>query len=403
MMPMRIKRLVAIGSLVLVGVLGTGWWQIRQFGRVTPPHIVLSGMHPDVEIELRAAEQAILNEPDSSILWGEYGMSLLAHQRMQEAIICFREASRINPRDPKWPYYLGVILVETDYSAARGEWERCLQLEPSYLPTRHRLLTLFIQQNELELAHHLLKESRELSPNDLRLLLLASRLALLNNNIEEASHALQSSRELYPQVREPYVESAKLERRRGHRELAEKYAVMGEKLPPASVDDPWYSEVILLDASSRNESMRADQFVQAGHFAEAAQLLEEVARRHPELSRPSVNRVNLLLRTGQTSLAMHEMELVLERHPTDPLVHLTMAHAYNLVGELEKCRLHIDRALQLKSDYFDAWMLLGQLLEKQHDPPRALEAYERALSIEPQRREAVSSAVRLRKSILKSL
>ena len=396
-MNVRNRRLCILAGLV-VFCLGWAWYSPQGPTFTRPPHVSLPGMHADVERGLQALEQRVIETPGAGASWGEYGMALLAHQRMQEAIECFSEAIKLDPQSARWPYYLGVILVESDYVAARDHWMNSLRIDPKYVPARIRLMALLLRQNQVEQAQQFMPETLSLAPNDAQAHLLAARLCLAESNLPQAASHLVESRSLAPEQRDVFIESAVVARRMGESAAAAEFLARASVLPSTSapLNDPWMADVYVLDASSRGPSMVADQLVQSGRFEQAASILEELHQRHPELSRPAVNRVNLLLRQGYDSQAIEELQVLIQQYPDDPLVQLTMAYALSKANTVDAAILHAEKAVQFKPDFAEAWMFLGQLHESQHSLEQADRAYRQAVSADPRLVEASQAIERVR-------
>jgi Flp pilus assembly protein TadD len=67
-------------------------------------------------------------------------MTLGGEGRMAEAEQAFREACRLDDRNHRYAYNLGLILVRQGRTAdARPFFEKALSLEPRFAPARERL------------------------------------------------------------------------------------------------------------------------------------------------------------------------------------------------------------------------------------------------------------------------
>ena len=79
--------------------------------------------------------------PESVLLWTGLGIALVAHDGGQvspPALFAFQQASRLSPRHPAPPFFLGEAYVRAgDFDNARRYWRRALALTPpgaSYRP-----------------------------------------------------------------------------------------------------------------------------------------------------------------------------------------------------------------------------------------------------------------------------
>ena len=88
--------------------------------------------------EPRAAVQAVLGGiraiPESVFLWTALGTVLSAHDGNQvspPALFAFQQASRLSPRHPAPPFFLGQAYVRAgDFAKARPYWQRAVELTP---------------------------------------------------------------------------------------------------------------------------------------------------------------------------------------------------------------------------------------------------------------------------------
>jgi len=84
--------------------------------------------------------QAVELDPAVAAYWNSLGMTLGGEGRMAEAEQAFREAWRLDDRNHRHAYNLGLILLRQGRGAeARPFLEKALALEPRFAPARERL------------------------------------------------------------------------------------------------------------------------------------------------------------------------------------------------------------------------------------------------------------------------
>ena len=66
---------------------------------------------PKVVATLRARMEAVQRQPRSSAAWGWLGAILWAYDFRAEARVCLSEAERLDPTNPRWPYYHALSLI----------------------------------------------------------------------------------------------------------------------------------------------------------------------------------------------------------------------------------------------------------------------------------------------------
>ena len=67
---------------------------------------------------LAECRAAVGKSPQSAAAWGKLGMAFFAHDFAEEAKVCFATAERLDARDARWPYFQGLVRMESDLDAA---------------------------------------------------------------------------------------------------------------------------------------------------------------------------------------------------------------------------------------------------------------------------------------------
>jgi tetratricopeptide (TPR) repeat protein len=107
------RRRVGVGlaaALLLAAAVGAYLWSRPR--PAAPPEIPLADLDPKVAEVLEETRAAILKDPRSGPAWARLGRALLANELHWDlSLVCFREAARLDPTDPRWPYFAGMSLV----------------------------------------------------------------------------------------------------------------------------------------------------------------------------------------------------------------------------------------------------------------------------------------------------
>src|SRR5207237_3463582 len=84
---------------------------------------------------IEAAREEARRAPKSGSVWGRLGMTLLTHYFVEEAYACLAQAERLDPTEPRWPFFQGVILLRhhPDPAAAARKFQRTVDLCPDLL------------------------------------------------------------------------------------------------------------------------------------------------------------------------------------------------------------------------------------------------------------------------------
>jgi tetratricopeptide (TPR) repeat protein len=94
----------------------------------------------EVEAAIARQREAVDLAPTTGAYWNSLGMTLGGNARLAEAEQAFREAFRLDDRNHRHAYNLGLILLRQGRAAeARPYFEKALVLAPDFAPARDRL------------------------------------------------------------------------------------------------------------------------------------------------------------------------------------------------------------------------------------------------------------------------
>ncbi|HPE78877.1 MAG TPA: heme biosynthesis HemY N-terminal domain-containing protein [Gammaproteobacteria bacterium] len=233
-----------------------------------------------------------------------------------------------------------------------------------------------LTQAELQLADHQLEQAlatlkhlRSVAPRHTYVLRLLRRLY---EQLGDWEHL----RELLPELRRRKVEDeTDLQRLevRTHRALLEHAFLANDErrlsmawadVPCGLRDDPQ----VLGDYTGYLQ--------ESGEDARAEQLLREALRKHWD---PGLIETYGLLETGEPGKQLSHMEKLLSEHPDDPTLLLTLGRLSLRAQLWGKARGYLEACIG-RNGSPQAYRELGQLLERMHEPDKAIEIYRRGLS-----------------------
>src|SRR6266700_33282 len=120
--------LIVVGFVLAFSALGYGvyLWR-REPAETAPPTIDLSGADPGVVQAIEQARTEVRQQPRSAVAWGRLGTLLAVHDFADGATICFAQAVRLDPIEPRWPYFHAITLQKEDPSAALPLLHRAME------------------------------------------------------------------------------------------------------------------------------------------------------------------------------------------------------------------------------------------------------------------------------------
>src|SRR4051794_17102502 len=100
------RRWLLLGlALAAAGAVGVGMYFALRSNAPAPPTVEVPADDPELAAAVAAARRAVEDDPRSAEAWGRLGLVLAAHRFPDQAIVCFEQAERLAPTDPRWPYH----------------------------------------------------------------------------------------------------------------------------------------------------------------------------------------------------------------------------------------------------------------------------------------------------------
>lgn len=323
---------------------------------------------------IEASRGRVLAEPGSGPRWAELGMVYGAERLKSLAVSCYREAARLEPRQPKWPYREAVTLAQLgDMAGAREAMLRSLAIEDEYAPSHARLGNYALELGELDQAEASFREATRLDSSYPGGWVGLARVALQR---DRAAEAIEIARKL--------CEKDPADRTFSHLfVLARRQA--GEAVEPlaesalATEDVPVWNDPWELEARSFRESpvmLRIGRLVETQQWSEALALIEGERARGAALEDTALNRAAALDGLGRAEEALAELDALLALEPDNTAALLQKARLLDDAGRMQEVIALLERVTVLQPAHGGAFAALGGKLHAlgAHEPAaRALE------------------------------
>ncbi len=394
--PRRKRIAVAVLVVALVGG-GVWWWRTREAPPPEPP-LPVGITDSEVGEAVAAARAKVLADPRSGAAWGEYGTVLLANLFDREATECFIEASRLDPKDPRWPYARGQIALKRDPPAAVELLTQAADAAKDKPEFRSAfalaLAEALLERGETDRAAALFE--RELaSLQGARAAFGLGLVALARNDDATATNHFESVR-AYPACRkQANAQLALLARARGDVPASKQYESEANALeadPPWP--DPYLDRVVQLQVGYRGLQRRVGVLERDGLYEAAADAYLAQAR-HKRTSQALTGAGVNLMRVQKYDEAVALLREAVQLDPGDSGAHygLALALFYKAQrgepGSEEAKALYREvvagakRTTELKPDDARAYMFWGIALYNLGDPKGAIEPLRKGLGIRP--------------------
>ena len=423
------SRRSALGvALALVSLLVVACGNDDPGRDFTPPPIpdpALDTLESAVAEALRADRAALVEDPSRAAAWGRFGQTLHVHDLRREAAVCYGAAAALAPLEERWPYLEARALQPVDLDAALAAFERVVALRPRnsaiYLAHGEALLEAGRSDEAIEPFETALEQGG----NDAFAYFGLARAQLLGGDLEAAAQAVEKALQRRSDLATAHTLSAQIAQRQGDAELAQKHLWIASGLEGSPAPDDsifaamaergvsavWERRRGLAALRSNRPSEAEEAFRRvleaqpesaADHAHLGAALVQQdrvdealaVYRRGLELDQPSAslhnNYAQALLQTGDLDAADGELAAALAIAPTDLEARLNQAVVATRRSDLGAALAILEAALEIAPG--DA-RVLEQLAPRlaRAEPERAIELWERLLSVAPERLEALDA------------
>jgi tetratricopeptide (TPR) repeat protein len=381
--PKRKRRLLVLAVVLLAGA-GVGGYLLRRPRPPVVPQIATAGMDAEVVAAIDAARAGVVARPQSASDWGRFGMVLFAQDLFEDCPAVFAEAERLDPTDPRWPYFHGLALRFTQPDRAILLLERAASVAPDNFPVRLRLAEQYLKSDRTDEADGLFRRLLELNSSHPRALLGHGQILSRRGQWQEALAPLRAAA-AHPTAR-CAARSALAEAysRLGDAKAAEAESRLAAQLPP---DTPWLDPFIVeakkfltgLQPRIINALMLGEQ----GQLGEALALSAEVLRDHPDSDEAHVTRAKLLFGAGRTREAEAEARRGLALNPDLIDAHYLLGTILEQRDDFEGAERAFRRAVELQPSHALAHQRLGACRLKLGNKTGAAESFSQALRIRP--------------------
>jgi tetratricopeptide (TPR) repeat protein len=405
--------LVLLGVVVIGGVVAFSF--IRSGPALPPPPDVQPGDLEQGVVDLvRVARQRVLEEPRSAAAWGTLGQTLLANELEDEASVCFAVAERLDPTNPRWPYYqAGPFLNQGEQEKALPYLRRAVergdaQDEANQAPRLLLAETLLALDRpdeakaELQRVQARVNQDPSAAIYEVRAEFDLGLLAADRQEWNTARSHLQRCLGSLPTQRKARLQLAAICQRQGDRAGAEEFRRQAGRLP---ADTDWYDPFV---AEYQNRAVKkklryrlAEKLEAGRRFAEAAEILRPMTKQFPDdyLTHMTLGKVLAQLGDGpgaeqalRRSVALapekvqahYYLSLVLYHHGDALSRQGKEKEARKLFAEAAALARHV---LTIKPDYGMAHMSLGRSLERLGQRAEGLEELRRAVLCNPEHAE----------------
>ncbi len=395
----HVLTLLVLAALV-AACLGALAWQHLHAPRL--PTLDLTGVEPTIVQAIEEAQESVIREPDSPRTWGKLGLVLRAHRFIAEADQCFAQAERLDPVEPRWPYFRGVRLYTDEPAASvpflRRAAELCEQRDPANTAPRLLAAEVLLELGQVDEAHEHCLRVLKRQPNNPRVLFALGLIALSRDELADSVGYFRRCADSPFTRKRAAIQLATAYQRQGNSQAAAEQTSRALQLPTdLPWTDPYVAECQALNVSRESQFTRAGQLQQQGRHAESVQLLRRLVEEAPGDAHALAELGFALLQSGDLPGALQVLQDAVHKYPT----HVRAQYVLSVALWQQAEQLHrrgqrtqaleqyaaaaasARRAIGLQPDHGFAHLYLGLSLKAFGRPTEALDELRRARECQP--------------------
>jgi tetratricopeptide (TPR) repeat protein len=372
----------AVAAVVLLAYGGIGLWY-----RLTGPAIPspdTTNTDPAVVTALSTARRNVERRPGSADTWGHLGKVLRIHEFFAESDICFARAAELNPRDPRWPYFLGRGQRGRDRDKAEQYLRQAVALGGNILSPNFLLAELLLDEGRIDEAEPLLKQIVVGEPGNPRAIFAMARIAVSREKPDEAIAELERVVVAAPAVKAARSLLAQLYARQGRLDLANREAAVAATLPEESTwADPYQQELVAAWTGLEARLAFAQAMWSGGQQPETIRFLRGVVKDYPSSARAQFLLGDRLNRLKEFVDAEAPLREAVRLDSDFSRAHFELGYSLQQQGKVVPAADAYREAIRLQPDFALAYYDLSYSLTTQRDIPGAIAALQDAVRFAP--------------------
>src|SRR4051812_18207169 len=312
--------------------------------------------------------------------YGQMGMLLLAAEYRGEAESALLNAETFNPRDARWPYYLGHLYkLRGEAAKSIASFARALELQPDDVPTLVWVGEGDLDQGKPDEAEAQFTKALSLQPRSVAAQYGLGRVALAKQEYAKAVEHLEKTLSLDPQAAVVHYPLAMAYRGLGDQAKAQAHLSLRGTLA-LKPEDPMMDRLnALLNSALAYEVSGADALDRADFKGAADSFRKgiEVAPKEPSLHHKLGTALALL---GDGNGAVEQFNEALKLDPNFVKAHYSLAVIQSSTGQTAAAIQHLNTALKIEPGYVEARLQLAHVLRRDSRFEASLPQYAQIVS-----------------------
>jgi tetratricopeptide (TPR) repeat protein len=367
-----------LGGALLAGAAVFAWRRAAE-----PPAVDLAGLDPAVVRAVEEARAAVRQAPRSPTAWGRLGMTLGANNLDDAACACLAEAERLDPREPRWPYFQALVRLKTEPDTALAKLQRTVELAPREAAAQLGLAQFLLEQGRYAEARDHYRAVLDNDPSNPWARLGLARLAFEQDQLADALADLGPALASLHTRKAARTLRLLIGQRQGERAADEELRALADLPEDPGLPDPCREELSQCWVGEKAEVSRASALLGRNRLAEAITSLRRTVRDYGDAADAwrMLGRAELM--AGDAVAAERSLRTAVGLDPDSVDGQFYRGVALFQAGRLAEALPCFRRALDLKPDFGMAHYNVGQCLKRQGDRAGAAGAFREAIRYLP--------------------
>lgn len=350
--PSKARRWWIAVGVVGVIALAAAWFYLGMLSdreiavRSIPARPAVSRMSDGFQRRIAEAEDRARNGTRPTEALVQLARLYHANGFYSEASLCYDGLQRIDPRNPQWPHLGASILASLGMlEAAEPPFRRAADLDPGYLPARIRLGDVLIKSNQIEKAFVVYSETLERFPGEPYALLGLARCDLARDDWEAAREKLREAVAAFPEFIGTLSLLVTVSEHFGEETVAEELRERIGKREFLDIADPWLESLMEDCYDPYRLSVAAAVAGHANKLEDARRWLERAVALAPASSSYLRQLALLNLRTNDYKSAFKNLNRAIELKPDDAEAWILLVNAVKKTADERTWENTLIRAL----------------------------------------------------------
>jgi tetratricopeptide (TPR) repeat protein len=377
-----VTLICAAAAVLLLAYGGVGLWY-----RLTGPAIPspdTTNTDPAVVTALSTARRSVERRPGSADTWGYFGKVLRIHEFFAESDVCFARAAELNPRDPRWPYFLGRGQRGRDREKAEQYLRQAVAVSGNVFPPHFLLGELLLDEGRIDEAEPLFAQILAREPGNPRAIFAIARIAVAREKSADAIAGLERVVAAAPTVKAAHSLLAQLYGREGRKDLADREAAIAATLAEESTwTDSYQQELVDVWVGLEARLAVAQAMWSSGQQRQTIPLLRAVVKDYPSSARAQFvlgDRFNRLKEFADAEAPLREAVRIDREFSR---AYFELGYSLQQQGKVVPAADAYREAIRLQPDFALAYYDLSYSLVAQRDFPAAIGALQDAVRYAP--------------------